>query len=411
MKQDSSLIIEKYTESFPVIELKKELSKQNSHTQIKGVVGSSLAFIASAIFTEKDDLQLFILKDKEQALYFFNTLENINKDTKGYKFLFYPASYKRPYQIEDTDNANVLLRTEVLNLISKNRKKSVVVSYPEALVEKVITKKTLKKNTLDIKVGDNYSIDFLNELFIEHHFEKVDYVYEPGQFSVRGGIVDVFSFSFDYPFRIEFFGDDIDSIRSFNIADQLSINTHKKITITPNVQAELLEESRCSFFQFIAGKSTIWLNSFSLAKNKVEKGFDKALYSYNQLETELKRLPPKELYINSQEFEKELNDFQLVEFGNENYFGTKTIQFQQSPQPSFNKKFDLLAQNLKENTLAEYQNFIFSDNPTQVQRLEDIFDDIEKEAEFTPVYTSIKEGFIDNNLKIVCYTDHQIFER
>ena len=411
MKQDSSLIIEKYTESFPVIELKKELSKQKSHTQIKGVVGSSLAFIASATFTDKDDLQLFILKDKEQALYFFNTLENINKDTKGYKFLFYPASYKRPYQIEDTDNANVLLRTEVLNLISKNRKKSVVVSYPEALVEKVITKKTLKKNTLDIKVGDNYSIDFLNELFIEHHFEKVDYVYEPGQFSVRGGIVDVFSFSFDYPFRIEFFGDDIDSIRSFNIADQLSINTHKKITITPNVQAELLEESRCSFFQFIAGKSTIWLNSFSLAKNKVEKGFDKALYSYNQLETELKRLPPKELYINSQEFEKELNDFQLVEFGNENYFGTKTIQFQQSPQPSFNKKFDLLAQNLKENTLAEYQNFIFSDNPTQIQRLEDIFDDIEKEAEFTPVYTSIKEGFIDNNLKIVCYTDHQIFER
>ena len=149
MKQDSSLIIEKHNESLQVIELKKELSKQNSYTQIKGVVGSSLAFIASSVIQEGDDLQLFILKDKEEALYYYNTLENINKETKGYKFLFYPASYKRPYQIEDTDNANVLLRTEVLNLISKNRKKTVVVSYPEALVEKVITKKTLKngKNT------------------------------------------------------------------------------------------------------------------------------------------------------------------------------------------------------------------------------------------------------------------------
>lgn len=411
MKTDSSLIIEKYKTSSPVIDLQNSISNKQGYTHIKGTVGSSLSFISSAIFSEQEDLQLFMFQDKEEAVYFFNTLENINQGNKKKKFYFYPASYKRPYQIESTDNANVLLRTEVLNAISKNRRNSVVVSYPEAMVEKVITKKSLRKSTLDIHVGDKYSIDFLNELFIESHFHKVDYVYEPGQFSVRGGIVDVFSFSFDYPFRIEFFGDEVDSIRSFNIADQLSINTHKKITITPNVQAELLQDSRTSFFQFISQKSVIWLHAFSTSKKKIENGFDKALYTYNQLENELKRLPPNELYINSIEFETELKQFTGVEFGNEQYFSNETVVFHQSPQPSFNKKFDILAQNLKENTQAEYENYLFSDNPNQIQRLEDIFEDIEKEAEFTPIHTSIDKGFIDNDLKIVCYTDHQIFER
>ena len=411
MKQDSSLIIEKYKGSQKVFELKKELAKQGSSVFIKGLVGSSLAFISSAAIQEIENLQLFVFPDKEEAVYFFNTVENINPEKAAKKYFFYPASYRRPYQIENTDNANVLLRTEVLNAISKNRKNTVVVSYPEALVEKVITKKTLKKNTLDIHVGDSYSIDFLNELFIEQHFDKVDYVYEPGQFSVRGGIVDVFSFSFDYPFRIEFFGDEIDSIRSFNIADQLSINTHKKITVTPNVQRELLEASRSSFFEFISAKSNVWIKSFSIAKKKVEEGFKKARYTFDQLDNELQRLPPSEMYIHPAELERELREFSLVEFGSENYFGTTSINFHQSPQPAFNKKFDLLAQNLKENSQAEYDNYIFSDNPNQIQRLEEIFEDIEKEADFTPIHTSIREGFIDNDLKTVCYTDHQIFER
>ncbi len=411
MKQDSSLIIEKYKDSQKVFELKKELAKENSIVYTKGLIGSSLAFVSSAAIQEIDNLQLFIFSDKEEAVYFFNTLENINPEKGGKKYFFYPASYRRPYQIENTDNANVLLRTEVLNAISKNRKNTVVISYPEALVEKVITKKTLKKNTLDIHVGDSYSIDFLNELFIEQHFDKVDYVYEPGQFSVRGGIVDVFSFSFDYPFRIEFFGDEIDSIRSFNISDQLSINTHKKITVTPNVQRELLEASRSSFFEFIPRKSNIWLKSFSTAKKKVDEGFKKARYTFDQLDTELQRLPPSEMYISPANLEREIKGFNLIEFGNENYFESPTLNFHQSPQPAFNKKFDLLAQNLKENTQAEYENYIFSDNPNQIQRLEEIFEDIEKEADFVPVHTSIREGFIDNDLKIVCYTDHQIFER
>ena len=411
-----SSLKENYFDSPKVQELFSELKKENPTIHLKGLIGSSIGFVASAVTREEDYPQIFILHDKESAVYFYNTLENINPEwsRKGgkQKIFFYPASYKRPYQIEDTDNANVLLRTEVLNAVSKNRKNTLIVSYPEALIEKVITKKQLKKNTMEIAQGEIYSIDFLNELFIEHEFEKVDYVYEPGQFSVRGGIMDVFSYSYDFPFRIEFFGDEVDSIRSFNIADQLSIKTHKKITITPNVQGEMLLENRASFFEFISSKSVVWINNFESAKHKIEKGFEKAEYAFSKLDSELNRLSPKQLYLSKEEFENAILESKLVEFNSKSYFKSSAeIVFHTSPQPTFNKKFDLLAQNLKENIEAEYTNYIFSDNPTQIKRLEEIFEDIETEAEFTPINTSIREGFIDNDLKIICYTDHQIFER
>lgn len=405
-------IKDQYLGSKKVQNVKEALEQPRTNIHVKGLIGSSLEFVASAVAKGEDTMSVFILTDKEEAAYFYNTLESINPELKGKKIFFFPASYKRPYQIEETDNANVLQRAEVLNAISKNRKGTILVSYPEALMEKVVTKKQLKKNTLDIMQGESYSIDFLNEVFIEHHFEKEDYVYEPGQFSVRGGIVDVFSYSYDYPFRIEFFGDEVDSIRSFNIADQLSIKTHKKISITPNVQGEMLADDRCSFFDFINDKSIVWINSYELAKGKIDQGFQKALYAFEKLDTALRRLTPAQLYMSTDEFKKGLTDFRLIEFGNKNSFATDyTVQFDCYPQPSFNKKFELLSQNLIENKQAEYENYIFSDNPTQIERLLDIFADTESDAEFTAINHGIHEGFIDNELKLVCYTDHQIFER
>lgn len=405
-------IKELYAQSKKVRELKATLEQEGVNIHLKGLIGSSLEFVVSSISIEEEKLQLFILPDKEEAAYFFNTLENINPEIKGKKILFYPASYKRPYQIEQTDNANVLQRAEVLNAISKNRKSALIVSYPEALIEKVVSKQQLKKNTLEIIHGEMYSIDFLNELLIEHHFEKVDYVYEPGQFSVRGGIVDVFSFSYDHPFRLEFFGDEIDSIRSFDIATQLSVKTHKKISITPNVQGEILEESRTSFFDFIQQKSIVWIKSYELAKGRIEEGYSKATYAYDKLESTLKRLPPEQLYLTADELKKALTAFRLIEFGNKASFQTHLqLVFDTYPQPSFNKKFDLLSQNLIENQEAGYQNFILSENPKQIERLIDIFEDIQSNVEFVPINNAIHEGFIDSDLKIVCYTDHQIFER
>ena len=165
--------------------------------------------------------------------------------------LFYPGSYRRPYQVEETDNANVLLRAEVLNRINSRKKPAVIVSYPDALFEQVITRKQLNSNTFTVRESDNLSIDFLNETLFEYHFERVDFVVEPGQFSVRGGIVDVFSFAHDQPYRIEFFGDEVESIRTFDIESQLSIDKVKKLNLIPNVENKVMLEMRQSFFDYI----------------------------------------------------------------------------------------------------------------------------------------------------------------
>ena len=182
----------------------------------------------SEAFKSAESPFLLILNDKEEAAYLLNDLEQLigEKDV-----LFYPGSYRRPYQIEETDNANVLLRAEVLNRINSRKKPAVIVTYPDALFEKVVTRKELDKNTQKIKLGDEISLDFLNEVLFEYQFKRVDFVTEPGEFSVRGGIVDVFSFSHDEPYRIEFFGDEVDSIRTFDVETQLSTDKVKKITI------------------------------------------------------------------------------------------------------------------------------------------------------------------------------------
>ena len=169
--------------------------------------------------------------------------------------LFYPSSYRRPYQIEETDNANVLLRSEVLNRINSRKKPAVIVTYPEALFEKVVTRKELEKNTLKISVGETVTIDFINEVLFEYEFKRVDFITEPGEFSVRGGILDVFSFSNDNPYRIEFFGNEVDSIRTFDVETQLSVEKQTKITIIPNLENKFIKENRESFLEYISEKT------------------------------------------------------------------------------------------------------------------------------------------------------------
>ena len=189
---------------------------------------------------------MLILQDKEEAAYYLNDLEQLIGEED---VLFYPGSYRRPYQIEDTDNASVLLRAEVLNRINSRKKPALIVSYPEALFEKVVTRKELDKNTLKVAVGDQVSIDFINEVLFEYEFKRVDFITEPGEFSVRGGILDVFSFSNENPFRIEFFGNEVDSIRTFDVETQLSIEKQKKIKIIPNVENKFFQENRERFLR------------------------------------------------------------------------------------------------------------------------------------------------------------------
>jgi transcription-repair coupling factor (superfamily II helicase) len=384
-----------------------------SHDQTKihwtGIFGSAKSVFASGVAQQCPGHHVFVLNDKEEAAYFLNDLQGLYPEDP--RLVFYPASYKVPYQIEEVDNANVVARTEALKKLSV-QENCWIITYPDALFEKVLTKKKLVSNTMKIEVGKTYSLDFINELLLEYHFERVNYVYEPGQFSIRGGIVDVFSYGNDTPFRIEFFGNEVESIRTFDAADQLSINTHKFFSIVPNIQGKMILDGMDSFFQYLNGEITIWIDSIERAKASLKKEFDKANKIYESLDQEIKKTLPSDLFINDKDFTLNLENYKVVEMGTQSYFKDATaIHFELLPQPSFNKNFNLLIDDLGENQKNKFQNYIFSNQPKQIERLYQIFEDIGGDVAFTPISTALHEGFICKTLKIVCYTDHQLFER
>ncbi|MEO0507731.1 MAG: transcription-repair coupling factor [Bacteroidota bacterium] len=382
---------------------------------LKGLTGSALSFVLSQTFKALEKPFLVLLNDKEEAAYFLNDLEQL---VGANEVLFYPGSYRRPYQIEETDNANVLLRAEVLNRINSRKKPAIIVTYPDALFEKVVTRKELDKNTLKIKLEDTLSLDFLNEVLFEYQFKRVDFVTEPGEFSVRGGIVDVFSFSHDVPYRIEFFGDEVDSIRTFDVETQLSTDKVKRITIIPNVENKFLQETRESFLKYIAPQTVIFAKNLDLTYGRIDAFFEKAEDNFAKLESELKHSKPQELFVDSNLLKTQLETFALVEFGTS--LSTETpIQFQTKPQPSFNKKFDLLQEDLQENHQNGFTNYIFCSSEQQAKRLHDIFDAVgeqnqnglDQSVQYQTLVFPLYQGFLDEDLKVACYTDHQIFER
>ncbi len=391
-------------------------------TRLKGLTGSSLSFVLSTTFRNSDDPFLLIFNNKEEAAYYLNDLERLigEKDV-----LFYPGSYRRPYQIEETDNANVLLRAEVLNRINSRKNPAVIITYPDALFEKVVTRKELDKNTLKIKLEDTLSLDFLNEVLFEYQFKRVDFVTEPGEFSVRGGIVDVFSFSHDEPYRIEFFGDEVDSIRTFDIETQLSTDKVKKISIIPNVENKFLNETRESFLEYISPKTIVFSKNTDLLYDRLDSFFAKAQEAFTKLSQEIKHARPADLFVDSELLKKQLEDFVLVHMGtsaNGSYV-IDELFFKTRPQPAFNKKFDLLIKNLNDNRKNGYTNYIFCATEQQAKRFHDIFEAgtepsqnevterSRSEVHYQTIVFPLYQGFIDDDLKIVCYTDHQIFER
>ena len=382
---------------------------------LSGLLGSATSFVIRSLFKKTENPFLIVFNNKEEAAYYLNDLEQMvgEKDV-----LFYPGSYRRPYQIEDTDNANVLLRAEVLNRINSRKKPAVIVSYPEALFEKVVTRKDLEKNTLKVTVGDKISIDFINEVLFEYEFKRVDFITEPGEFSVRGGIVDVFSFSNDNPYRIEFFGNEVDSIRSFDVATQLSIEIQKKITIIPNVENKVFQENRESFLDYISSKTIIFIQNTEDLFGQLDKHFAKAEEAFEKLSKDIKHATPDQLFVNQAAFIKRAIDFSVVEFGSKAIFRTtKAFDYHIKPQPSFNKQFDLLLNNLNENHFNGYKNFLFCSNDAQVKRFQVIFENLDEvnaeniSKQYNSIVLPIYQGFIDEENQIACYTDHQIFER
>ncbi len=401
---------------------------------LNGLAGSSLSFVLSDGFQHTNAPFLLIFNDKEEAAYYLNDLEQLigEKDV-----LFYPGSYRRPYQIEETNNANVLLRAEVLNRINSRKKPAVIVTYPDALFEKVVTRKELDKNTLKIKLDDSLSLDFLNEVLFEYQFNRVDFVTEPGEFSVRGGIVDVFSFSHDEPYRIEFFGDEVESIRTFDVETQLSTEKVKKITVIPNVGDKLIQEKRESFLHYISSETIVFAKNLDFIFSRLDDFYGKAITAFGNLSKDIKHAEPEQLFINSKEFRTQLGEFGLITFGNSSsndpsrksaqsasvvskstnnvassvVESSGEISFNTKPQPSFNKKFDLLIENLNGHKDKGYTNYIFCASEVQAKRFHAIFEDANEHVHYQTIVFPLYQGFIDDDLKIVCYTDHQIFER
>lgn len=406
-----------YKKSAKISVFADTLALHNQKIHAKGLVGSSISFVIQALFEKTELPFLLLFNDKEEAAYFLNDLELLINTND---VLFYPGSYRRPYQIDETDNANVLLRAEVLNRINSRKKPAIIVSYPEALFEKVVTRKELEKNTLKVSVNDKLSIDFINETLFEYNFKRVDFVTEPGEFSVRGGIIDVFSFSNDHPYRIEFFGNEVDSIRSFDVETQLSVEKLKKIAVIPNVENKFLDENRETFLNYIHDKTIIFTQNTEFIGNQLDKLFEKAVDAFGKLSKEIKHAQPAEIFVNQEQFFKQALSFNIVELNNTALFkSTKEFEFYMQPQPSFNKQFDLLLNDIKEHHFNGFANYICCSNSNQITRFQDIFEDLTEEnfngetssAKFHGLVLPIYQGFIDEELQITCYTDHQIFER
>ncbi|MEJ8757824.1 transcription-repair coupling factor [Pontibacter sp. H259] len=383
--------------------------------QLKGIAGSLDAVLGSAVYTINYQHQLFVLHDKEEAAYFYTDLKNLLGDVK--EVLLFPTSYKRPYSFDDTENANILMRAEVLNRLNqKTDKGEVIITYPEALTEKVINKKSLVENTLGAKVGEKLDVNFLSEMLAEYGFERTEFVYEAGQYAVRGGIVDVFSYANDLPYRIELFGDEIESIRTFDPDTQLSVETKKSISIIPNVQTKLLQETREAFLDFLPADTNIWFKDVRQTLDVIEEYFDKASHAFEKLMagsggTQIVS-DPEQLFQTQKQFKKLLDNFNIIEIGKRFHFkSAEVIQLQAKPQPSFNKDFNRLVKDLHEHQSVGFVNVIATDSPRQINRLTMIFDELDHDVRFQHLAISLREGFIDQILKITCYTDHQLFDR
>ena len=431
-----AFIAQTYLQTLQLQNLKDAIAKTENKTHLKGLIGSSFSIVIAEAFKTAEKPFLVVFNDKEEAAYYLNDLEQL---INGKDVLFYPASYRRPYQNEETNNANVLLRAEVLNRINSRKKPCIIVTYPDALFEKVVTKKELEKNTLKIAVGNDLSLDFVNEVLFEYKFKRVDFVTEPGDFSVRGGIVDVFSFSHDEPYRIEFFGDEVDSIRTFDVETQLSTERIKKVSIIPNVANKLIAEQRESFLKYISSKTVVFAKNTSYLFSRIDDFYGKAVDAFNTLSTEVKHASPDELFCNSRVLKRQFLDYNLVEFGTMSMFANviaseerekqsvskeeiaasqiprndiNIIKFNTKPQPAFNKKFNLLIENLNKNHANGITNYIACVSEQQAKRFHDIFDDAEQEdIYYKTIVLSLHQGFIDTEHNIAVYTDHQIFDR
>lgn len=375
-----------------------------------GFCGSSPSLFISSFLQESGQAFVFILNDLEEAGYFYHDLTQIDGDKQ---ILFFPSSYKRAIKYGQKDAANEILRTEVLSRLQKTEEPVWIVTYPDALAEKVVSKKELSDKTLKLHTGEQVDTSFITDVLYSYGFERVDYVYEPGQYAVRGSIIDVFSFSSEYPFRIDFFGDEVESIRTFEVESQLSKERKESIAIVPELSGG--NSGDVSFLDFLSADTVLFMKDFHWIRERIQAVREEALSPQAlaaQENGEMMNLNLEKRLIDGSEFTVKALEFRRIEFGNKPT-GTPqaTLKFDCSVQPIFHKNFDLVADSLKRYLENGYQIYILSDSTKQIDRIKDIFEDRKDNIPFVPVDRTLHEGFADNTLRCCFFTDHQIFDR
>lgn len=372
-------------------------------------MGSGLTLRLATAFSQHQKTTVLVCEDREQAAYHLNDLEALLGDQR---VLFFPSSYRKPYATETLDNANVLSRATVLNALSNSKKAQFVVTYPQALFEKVVSKATLRKHTLEIAKGSKLSIDFVNEVLFDYNFERVDFVAQPGEFSVRGGIIDVFSFANQHPYRIEFFDDQVESLRSFDVSTQLSIASLEQVKLLPNTSAGFKRATRKSIIELVAPEGVVVLQNLERTTTRLEQLMAAAEKNYQELEEETVQLPPEKLFLSKEVLLDQLLGVSSIHLQSPQSLKTTTQCFvKQSPQPAFNRKFDRLIAYLNENHEKGYQNIICCASAQQAQRLNSIFEESDSTVHYKTEVKPLFEGFEDIEGKLAVFTDHQIFER
>ena len=400
-----------------IAQITKALNQETpARLQLVGMMGAQEAFVLSGTYLTHEGSHLFIATDKEEAAYLLNSLQTLFEKKPIH---FFPDSFKRPMYFEALNSNNALQRTETINKLSRSKAKGdIIITYPEALFEKVVAPEVLNKEKIDITKEETIDVDFIIEVLVNYGFDRVDFVYEPGQFSIRGGIIDIFSYGNEYPYRVELFDDEVESIRTFDPTSQLSQRNISNVTIIPNINTKFEQDQKVSLFKVLPEKTVIWLRDFQLVLDKLQTCFEKA---EEFAETSLMLLEEEDLravfkdraFIRPKQVIDEIQYFPIISLSkNKHPFPIDhKVVFQTKPQPSFNRNFPLLIENLEANEKDKIDNYLFTANSKQIERFYSIFEDLNAKVQFHPIPKAIHEGFIDVDLKLACYTDHQIFDR
>ncbi|RYG05726.1 MAG: transcription-repair coupling factor [Chitinophagaceae bacterium] len=421
-------LLDGYIKSPRVSDLADRLSNaQPDKIHLKNLQGSSPAFVINSIFQHDKTSALnhvVVCEDAEYAAYLHNTLENL---TNALDLFYFPSSFKNRKNFRLLNSSHVMLRAEALMKWSGGGNKKILITYPEAIFEKVVLPNVLSKNIIQIKTNETIDVDAMIEKLVSYGFDRTDFVYEPGQFAVRGGIFDIYSFGNEKPYRLELFGNDIDSIRIFDPETQLSERKLLQVNIIPNIETQFDDQEKVSLFDFLPENTIVWMQNWELTHDRIltqEEDLQlflelKETYSSARKEDDdkIEKIDAKpEDFTTAEEIDKKLGNRAVLTFGSkpsvlksEPVF--ETIEFQTRVQPSFNRQFDMLIADLKSWLAKGYTLYLFAENPKQLERLHSIFEDLKAEIQFTPIPVSVHEGYIDENIKAVCYTDHQIFQR